>query len=324
VLDAAFAGAKAGSFDRVTVRFNEVVDPATLGNATVKVTTPGGPVGVSAVLPVGTDGTKFTLMLAKAQTAGGTYGVMIGPAVADVAGNRMDQNLNGLNGEPADVFAASGMLGAPTVPPAVPPVSAAVVRTFGPAPTEGATWAGNLASLTLPAGVEYRVTILWGDGRSSVGTLTRNTPTGSAYTLAGTHLYADAGTYTVQVRVNAGGKVSLAFDLTATVADARFYVGRVAQRLAAGSPFSGTVATIADMNPGGKPTDFAATIAWGDGTTSAGRVVKTGTGKFEVAGDHTFPTAGTGQVTVTVRSLASGKTAAVESVFVIGPARPPR
>src|SRR5262249_61341281 len=56
-----------------------------------------------------------------------------------------------------------------------------------------------------------------------------------------------------------------------------------------GTPFSGTVASFTDTDPGTagdlttNPADYATTITWGDGTTSAGTIAYSGTsGKFTV------------------------------------------
>jgi ELWxxDGT repeat protein len=208
---------------------------------------------------------------------------------------------------------------ATTPPVTAPPVRPAVVRTFAVSATEGTAATGNLATVTLPPGTGYTVTVYWGDGKSSAGTLTRMTATGSAYTVAGTHTYDAVGTRKVTVRVMDGWRTLLSIELPATVADARFYAARVAQRAAAGDFFSGTVATVSDLNPGGKASDFTATISWGDGRTSAGTLRRTAAGRFEVVGNHTFASAGKQAVTVIVRSTASGKTATVESLFTIDP-----
>jgi subtilisin-like proprotein convertase family protein len=63
---------------------------------------------------IGAHNTQFDLTF-PAQTAGGTYTVTIGPNVADVAGNLMDQNVNGVNGEADDRYAGSTVLSTPVV-----------------------------------------------------------------------------------------------------------------------------------------------------------------------------------------------------------------
>jgi hypothetical protein len=74
-----------------------------------------------------------------------------------------------------------------------------------------------------------------------------------------------------------------------------------------GIPFQAMVASFADPRPNAPATDFAATIDWGDGTTSAGAVSAdpAAAGHFLVAGAHTFSEENTETVTVAV-SMASG------------------
>lgn len=141
--------------------------------------------------------------------------------------------------------------------------------------------------------------------------------------VAGSHLCAAPGAYKVQFRVTADNKTVLTADTTAAVADARFYSGRTAERAVAGRKYLGPVATIQDLNPSGKASDFAATIDWGDGTTSAGTVRKTAAGRFEVVGEHTFAAPARRTVTVTIKS-DGGATATARSPVAVGAARLPR
>ena len=218
----------------------------------------------------------------------------------------------------------------PVVPPTVPPVSppvvtpptatAAVTKVFALTGTEGTAATFNLATVSLPEGPTYRATVFWGDGRTAVGTLTRGA--GTTYTITAAHEYAFPGEYAVLVRVTADYKTVLSIDTKATVADARFYAGRVAQRLPAGQEFFGVVATIRDTNPtGGRAADFTASINWGDGETTDGIVRRTAAGAFEVVGRHTYAAAGRPVATVTIRS--AGATATAVSLFTIDPARVP-
>ena len=108
VVSATFGGARAGQFDRVSVTFAGPTDPATLARA-VNVTGPAGPVGVSAVIPVGgSNNTRFTLMFSRDQSAGGVYTLKVGAFTTSVA----------LNAPPVAPPASP-----PAVPPSVPPAS---------------------------------------------------------------------------------------------------------------------------------------------------------------------------------------------------------
>jgi ELWxxDGT repeat protein len=207
--EATFSGPRAGVFDRLTVRFSGPVDAATVSGSTVAVAGPGGAVRVSSVIPVaGSNGTAFTLVFSANQSATGAYTASVGPGVKDAAGAAVA------------AYTATTTLGTPTVPPTPPPatVTAGVVRVFDVAATEKVAWSGNLASVTLPSGPDYKVTVFWGDGRTATGALARNTPTGSVYTVSAGHTYDKPGSYPVMVRVTGtGGKTVLSIDATATV-----------------------------------------------------------------------------------------------------------
>jgi len=67
-----------------------------------------------------------------------------------------------------------------------------------------------------------------------------------------------------------------------------------------GTPFDGLVAQFDAADPAATAAGFAATIDWGDGQSSPGRVVVGAQGGFEVDGSHTYARAGSYPVTVTV------------------------
>src|SRR6185437_3288599 len=143
-----------------------------------------------------------------------------------------------------------------------------------------------------PGGVApgYRATIAWGDGTTSAGAVTA-TPTAGVFQVVGSHTYAAAGAYTATAAVtDAGGGSAATAATPVAVADA-------ALTAAAAPPIGATegsttgpvvVATFTDADPGGVASGYRATIAWGDGTTSAGAVTATPTaGVFQVVGSHT-------------------------------------
>lgn len=79
-----------------------------------------------------------------------------------------------------------------------------------------------------------------------------------------------------------------------------------------GVPFTNvTVATFTDADPTSQAGQFAAVIAWGDNTTSAGTVQAGQNGGFVVVGSHTYATAGnfSVQTTITGTPPADGVTA---------------
>src|SRR5262249_6666170 len=76
-----------------------------------------------------------------------------------------------------------------------------------------------------------------------------------------------------------------------------------------GTAFSGTVATFSDSNTGDVASQFTATIAWGDGTTSTGTVTG-GNGSFSVTGNHTYSDEASATVAVTLTQRGGGTAAA--------------
>src|SRR5262249_54729649 len=118
--------------------------------------------------------------------------------------------------------------------------------------------------------------------------------------ILGTHAYAREGTFTVTTVIADSGGVTTT-RATATV------VTLVATE---GRPFNDVVVVISASSA--SPT---ATIAWGDGSASAGTVTARGGGLFEVSGSHTYAEVGTYPLTVTVNdggtTLAVTGTAAV-------------
>ena len=100
------AGA-AGSLDHLTVTFDQTIDASTLTLADIGSLT--GPSGASitptAIVSVG--GTSYEIQFPQ-QTELGTYSLSLGPDVADLFGNLMDQNADGTGGQdPQDVFTAT-------------------------------------------------------------------------------------------------------------------------------------------------------------------------------------------------------------------------
>jgi subtilisin family serine protease len=91
----------------VRVTFNEAINPDSFLPEDVSLTGPGGgSIAITGVTPVGTGNTQFDVTFAT-QSAVGTYTVVIGPDIADTAGNPMNQDQDGFNGEPADQFAGT-------------------------------------------------------------------------------------------------------------------------------------------------------------------------------------------------------------------------
>ncbi|MDY3553699.1 S8 family serine peptidase [Gemmata sp. JC717] len=114
VVSSSFGGATATQFDNVLVTFDKAVLASTFTAADVSAFTgPNGTLAVTGVVPVNaTNGsaTQFRITFA-AQTANGSYSLTFGPNITDAAGNLMNQNGNGTNGEATlDRYTAAGTL----------------------------------------------------------------------------------------------------------------------------------------------------------------------------------------------------------------------
>src|SRR5262249_1027307 len=101
------SGSKPVSAVRVT--FSEAIDPGTFtSNDIVELTGPNGAVRVTGVRAVaGSNNTVFDITF-DTQTARGAYRLLLGSDIRDRAGNRLDQNRNGIKGESvADRYSAN-------------------------------------------------------------------------------------------------------------------------------------------------------------------------------------------------------------------------
>jgi hypothetical protein len=83
-------------------------------------------------------------------------------------------------------------------------------------------------------------------------------------------------------------------------------------------PVSGVVSSFTDADPGGTVSDYAATIDWGDGTSSAGTVGTSGSG-FTVSGSHTYQEDGNYPVIVHIADVGGSTTSVDSSAHVSEP-----
>jgi hypothetical protein len=134
---------------------------------------------------------------------------------------------------------------------------------------------------------DFTATIDWGDGSSSVGTVSGGA---GAFTVSGSHTYASTGQDTVAVTLadddpgtdstTATGKAFIGFAPGALVlTDATENVAL---------PGNTAVATFTDGNFSDTAGSFTAAINWGDGTTNSGVPIVGSNGSFTVEGGHTY------------------------------------
>jgi hypothetical protein len=266
----------------------------TQSNAVITQTGPGTPYSVKSA----GGGHTYAEETAKGQT----YAITV--TVVDLAGQR------------AKLTGTATVADAP-----ITAVGAAAVSL-----TEGAAFTGTVASFTdAYAGApstDYTATIAWGDGHVSAGVITFDTVK-QVYNVAGTNAYGDEGTYTITVTVNdVGGSASSAVTTTASVADAKLAAAASNIAPVAGQAFNGLVAQFTDGNAGAPPSDFTATVAWGDGASSAGVVRQPGGPgtPFVVTASHTYGRAAAAvPFSVTVTDKGGSKISAAASAHVVVP-----
>jgi hypothetical protein len=184
--------------------------------------------------------------------------------------------------------------------------------------TEGRPFTGAVATFTDPdtaaTPAEYSASISWGDGTTSSGTITG---TGGAFTVGGTHTYAEEGSHTTSVTITDVDNPGITATVSApvTVIDAALHGTGV--NVKSKNPFNGKVASFTDDDPNGTVSDYTASISWGDGSTSTGTV----TTGFNVSGQHKYKKAGKYTVTVTIKDVG-GSTVTVTSTITIPSNKP--
>jgi len=166
---------------------------------------------------------------------------------------------------------------------------------------------------------EFTATIDWGDGSAlDTGTVTPGGTPGSIV-VSGSHTYAALGTYDVLVEIDdtAPGTASATVDSTANVAE-RIAVAGSLGGATEGTPVHGVLATFTDPVPGLAAGDFAATIAWGDGTAPSSGTIAGGAGSFTVAATHTYAhEAPSVSAVVSVTRPASGAAGSATMTFPV-------
>jgi hypothetical protein len=217
---------------------------------------------------------------------------------------------------------------------AAPVLGAAAFNANGlpVAAVENVKFSGAVATFSDPTAPspKYTATIDWGDNTpATAGTLVK-TGSENSYEVDGQHNYTEEGSYHMHVVITGGTGGSTS--PTATVADAPLSATVSVPQRAESSVLDGVVATFVDPDPYDSPSEYTATINWGDGTNSTGAIVKTVNGPvtstFTVGGNHAWAEEGAFTVSVTVKAagaLGSTVTAThavtvVDAALTAGPA----
>ena len=95
-------------FSQAEIEFDSAMDPATLTAGALSLSGPSGPVTISSIIPL--NARRYRLLF-PVQTGPGSYTIQVGTGARDLAGNLLDQNGNGVNGEAAqDAFQSQAQL----------------------------------------------------------------------------------------------------------------------------------------------------------------------------------------------------------------------
>ena len=188
-------------------------------------------------------------------------------------------------------------------------------------PVEGQSFTGDVVGgLVCPLA---SATITWGDATAtSAGSSDGSTG------IYGTHTYAEEGSYSGSVsytytpfRTCPTGTQTASFQ--ARVQDAALTASGGNLSGTAGQPLSGVVAHFTDANPPASAGEFSAQIGWGDGARTFGTVAAAPAGGFDISGTHTYSTAGSYAVSVTVSDLGGSASSASSAAQIAAPPPPP-
>ena len=154
---------------------------------------------------------------------------------------------------------------------------------------------------------QYAASINWGDGNSSIGTITSDGTGG--FTVSGANTFTVAGILNPTVTItDLSGAITTA---TATANIAGIIVTPLNISATAGQNFSGVVGTFTDSAPDAGSQTYTATIDWGDGNTASGVIASNGTGGYIVSGDSTYMSSGTFNPTVII-TAGDGRTSSAD------------
>jgi hypothetical protein len=243
--------------------------------------------------------------------------------------------------------------------------------------TAGTDFSGTIATFQDPTGgtdpTVYQAVIDWGDGTTSLGSITftatpaaarrashsthhgRRTDNAVTFTVSGDHIYDNPGTYPVSVQITRDDGNSATGKGTAKVTGdvPSNDLLAIPQNVYAtsGNSFTANVAAFSDLgvllgNQNGDPSNYTATIDWGDGSTSTGTILsneligidlpvvpmspledtsrviirdglpQTLSGEYVVQGTHTYANEGDFTITVTITRNDGANTSTASNATV--------
>jgi hypothetical protein len=163
----------------------------------------------------------------------------------------------------------------------------------------------------------YSVSIAWGDATPIAPGSIQSDGDGGFWAL-GAYTYLAVGTYLVSVVISDSDGGSTSAQSTAFVLNDLIAIGVATVSAVEGTPFSGSVAAFTGPSP--RASNYSASIDWGDGVTSAGRVIPGVAPDFDVLGVHAYASEGTFTIGVTVTSFGEDRNQPPERSSGIGTA----
>ena len=163
---------------------------------------------------------------------------------------------------------------------------------------EGSAFNGGVMDFTANDAGPFTATIVWGDlTPQTAGVIV---PVAGGFEVQGTHTYADDGTNTISVQiVDTADATSASNTTTATVGEALLSLTAIPFTAPEGpGATSVPLATLGDPGSTAPPTDYTASIDWGNGVTTAG-VVSGGPGTYTISGTPPYADEGPATATVT-------------------------
>ena len=150
---------------------------------------------------------------------------------------------------------------------------------------------------------DFTATIDWGDGTTTLGTISKPNSLVSDFAVSGTHTFLKPGTYTATVFIqDVGGSTTTATATIVVSAQTITFGSDVTISGYANTPLTNVdVATFTSNDPLTTAVGYVATINWGDGTpVTAGNIIQDASGVFHVEGSHTYTEAGSFFPTITI------------------------
>ena len=160
----------------------------------------------------------------------------------------------------------------------------------------------------------FQALIDWGDGSDpDIGYISFNTDN-NQFEVYGDHTFTAAGDYTITISMNEDGDALDQVTDSATVNNQSVSGVNNLDAVIENQDFNQTVASLGDGSGLDNPSDYSATISWGDGTTSDGSINEDGT----VTGAYNYGHVGYFNVTVTVFHNDQQIATVNENIWVTG------